>query len=121
MNSEQRKRFLSDSLKEATQKAAEADATKAQIERIAKDVRAKLAHKIHASDDEVVCPNCGYAFDPDSDGDESDGFRTDPVTSGTGQEDEDNVGDRPTQWDNRKLTPLQRALKSKGIDPFSED
>ena len=130
---------LAQLLIEANRKAEQERADKLQVERIAKDVqariaaaaeKAKLAHRrIHAEgDDDLVCPSCGYKgpeadFEPDNDGDADDKFRTNPVTSGTDNEDDQNVGDgaKVPKYDNRKLTPLQRALKSKGIDPFAED
>jgi hypothetical protein len=84
MNRQERAKLLADSLKEAARKAAEADAHSAQVARITAAVKARLAH-VHASDDDdLTYPSCGYRgpesdFEPDDD--ESDGFRTDPVTS----------------------------------------
>jgi hypothetical protein len=86
VNREERIKLLSGCLAEASRKTAEADATQAQIERITAAVKSKLAHRIHASDDDdLTCPSCGYKgpesdFEPDTD-DDPDGFRTDDVTS----------------------------------------
>ena len=91
MNREDRVKLLAESLNEANRKAEQERADKQQVERIAAAVRAKLTH-IHASDDDLVCPSCGYKgpesdFDPDTD-DESDGYSTDDVTSDTGDDDD---------------------------------
>ena len=76
MNREDRVKLLAESLNEANRKAEQERADKQQVERIAAAVRAKLTH-IHASDDDLVCPSCGYKgpeadFEPDTD-EESDG------------------------------------------------
>ena len=110
---------LAQLLAEATHKANQERADKQQVERITEAVKAQLAHKHkgEAGDDGLVCPSCGYKgpeadFEPDTDG-ESDGYSTDPVTSGTDNQDPDNVGDNPQlpNYDNRRrmsgLTPDQ--------------
>lgn len=105
-------KLLAESLRDAARKAEEERAHNAQVARITAAVRAKLAPLV-AETAQQKCPHCGEIL--------PEGWRTDPVTSGTDNEDEDNVGDRPAEYDNSKLTPLQRAPKSKGIDPFKED
>ena len=87
MNREERAKLLVESLNEATRKAEQERADKQQVERIAAAVKAKLAH-IHASDDNLICPSCGYKgpesdFEPDTN-EESDGYSTDDETSDTG-------------------------------------
>ena len=113
------KQSLAQLLTEATHKANQEQADAKQVERITAAVKAQLAHKhkAEAGDDDLVCPSCGYKgseedFEPDAD-DESDGYSTDPVTSGTDNQDSDNVGDNPQlpNYDNRRrmsgLTPDQ--------------
>ena len=119
MNREERAKLLAQSLNEATRRAAQELADKQQVERISAAVKAQLAHKhkAEAGDDDLVCPSCGYKgseadFEPDTD-EESDGYSTDPVTSGTDNQDPENVGDNPRlpNYDNRArmsgLTPDQ--------------
>jgi hypothetical protein len=48
---------------------------------------AESARKVAADSKQSKCPSCGAVL-PES-------FRTDDVTSETGQKDPDNVGDRP--------------------------
>jgi hypothetical protein len=109
---------LAELLAESARKAEQERADKQQVERITAAVRAQLAHKhkAEAGDDDLVCPSCGYKgseedFEPDDD--ESDGYSTDPVTSGTDNQDSDNGGDNPQlpNYDNRArmsgLTPDQ--------------
>jgi hypothetical protein len=91
VNRQDRANFLSESLREATRKAEQERADKQQVERIAAAVKAKLEH-IHASDDDLVCPSCGYKgpesdFEPDTD-EESDGYSTSDETSETGGDDD---------------------------------
>jgi hypothetical protein len=91
VNRQDRANLLVESLNEATRRAEQERADKQQVERIAAAVKAKLAH-IHASDDDLVCPSCGYKgpesdFEPDTD-DDADGFRTDNETSDTGGDDD---------------------------------
>ena len=89
---------LADLLKAAVQKANQEQADAKQVGRITAAVKAPLKHIRGSDDDDLVCPSCGYKgseadFEPDDDGD-SDGFRTDDVTSvGDGNEDEDNEGE----------------------------
>ena len=87
MNAEERIKLLSQSLSEAASAAEQERADKQKVERIAAAVKAKLAH-IHASDDNLICPSCGYKgpesdFEPDTN-EESDGYSTDDETSDTG-------------------------------------
>ena len=104
---------LSQLLLESARNVEAERAHKAQAERITRDVKSRLKH-VHASDDDdLVCPSCGYKgpeadFEPDTD-DESDGYRTDDVTSDSdSNNDEDNVGDRPAEYDNRRMSGLSR-------------
>jgi rubrerythrin len=69
MNREDRVNLLAQSLNEATRRAAQELADKQQVERIAKDVqariaaaaeKAKLAHRLHAEAGDLQCPQCGY-------------------------------------------------------------
>jgi hypothetical protein len=87
VNRQDRVKVLAESLREANRKAEQERADKQQVERIAAAVKVKLAH-IHASDDDLVCPSCGYKgpesdFEPDTN-EESDGYSTDDETSDTG-------------------------------------
>ena len=112
MNREDRVKLLAESLNEANRKAEQERADKQQVERIAAAVRAKLTH-IHASDDDLVCPSCGYKgpesdFDPDTD-DESDGYSTDDVTSDTG--DDDDVEELDAKGKSRVVAQLLRNHK----------
>jgi hypothetical protein len=91
VNAEERKTLLAESLRAAAIKAQEEDNRKAQIARVTALVTEKLKH-VHASDDDLVCPSCGYRgsesdFEPDTD-DESDGYSTDDETSETGGDDD---------------------------------
>jgi hypothetical protein len=124
-------------LAEATHKANQERVDKQQVERITAAVKAQLAHKhkAEAGDDDLVCPSCGYKgpeadFEPDTD-DDADGFRTDPVTGESGQNDPDNEGDRPAEYDHRlkalkakyagrNLTVVDRILINRGFDPFAD-
>jgi len=116
MNNEERKKLLSQSLAEAARKTAKADADKLTVERIGRDVKARLTD-VHASDDDdLVCPACRYKgpesdFEPDDD--DSDGFRTDNVTGATGNEDDVNEQDGTTAYDNAK--ELSPSAKSKVV------
>ena len=101
---------LAELLLASARKVEQEQADAKQVERITATVKAQVAHKhkAEAGDDDLVCPSCGYKapeseFEPDGDGD-SDGFRTDPVTSGTDNEDDVNVGDgaQVPAYDNRK-------------------
>jgi len=100
---------LADLLKAAVKKANQEQADAKQVERISALVKARL--KLHASDDDdLVCPSCGYKapeseFEPDGNGD-SDGFRTDPVTGGTGNDDDQNEGHgaKVPAYDNRRMS-----------------
>lgn len=112
-----RAKLLADALMEANRKAEQERADKQQIERIAKDVQARIAEHKAESNREITCPHCNEKFTVS--------YRTDDVTSDSDSNDDpDNEQDNGAEvadYDNRKLTPLQRALKSRGIDPFAED
>jgi hypothetical protein len=87
VNAEERKTLLAESLRAAAIKAQEEDNLKAQIARVTALVTEKLKH-VHASDDDLICPGCGYKgpesdFEPDTN-EESDGCSTDDETSDTG-------------------------------------
>lgn len=128
---------LSQLLHESALAADQERQAKNRFDRIVEDVKKHLAHKhtAEAGDDDLVCPSCGYKgpesdFEPDTD-DESDGFRTDPVTGESGQNDPDNEGDRPATYDNkvkalkaryagRQLSVVDRILVNRGIDPFED-
>jgi hypothetical protein len=80
---------------------------------------AESARKHHAAESkQSKCPSCGAVL-PES-------FRTDDVTSETGQKDPDNVGDRPevtplkAKYANRHLSVVDRILVNRGIDPFED-
>jgi hypothetical protein len=121
MNREDRVKLLARSLNEVNRKAEQERADKLQVERIARDVqahiaaaseKAKLAH-IHASDDDLVCPSCGYKgpesdFEPDTD-EESDGYSTDDEISETG--DDDDVEELDTAGKRRVVAELLRNHK----------
>jgi hypothetical protein len=122
-------------LAEATHKANQERVDKQQVERISAAVKAQLAHKHKAEAGDLQCPQCQFRgtesdFEPDDDGD-SDGFRTDPVTGESGQNDPDNEGNRPATYDNKvaalkakfaghNLTVVDRILVNRGIDPFED-
>jgi hypothetical protein len=116
---------LAELLAESARKAEQELADKQRVERITAAVKAQLAHKhkAEADDDDLVCPSCGYKapeaeFEPDTD-EESDSYRTDDVTSESGQNDEDNQGDRPDlpeEFDNRKAhRPLNGMTRDQVI------
>lgn len=115
MNREQRLKLLAESITEANRKAVQEQLDKATVARLTKDVQAHLAQHLAETSKPMSCPHCGEPL-PES-------WRTDETTSSTQNDDDVNVGDgaQAPAYDNRKLTPLQRALKSKGIDPFAED
>src|SRR5258708_36110026 len=101
---------LAQLLIESSRRAEQELAHKLQVERITEAVKAKLAHKrIHAEgEDDLICPSCGYKGpeeDFDTDDDAADGFRTDPVTSGTYNHDNQTVGEgaKVPRYYNRKL------------------
>ena len=128
---------LAQLLAESARNIEQERADKQQVERIAAAVKAKLTH-VHASDDDLVCPSCGYKgpeseFESHTD-EESDGFSTDDVTSATGDSDPDNRQDgaRVPNYDNkvkalkakyanRHLTVVDRIMINRGFDPFEED
>lgn len=101
MNRDERIKLIAEAHAQAVKQAEQDRIDKQQVERIARDVqariaaaavKAKLAHRIHASDDDLVCPSCGYKgpecdFEPDTD-EESDGYSTDNETSETGGDDD---------------------------------
>jgi hypothetical protein len=81
---------------------------------------AESARKHHAAESkQSKCPSCG-ALLPES-------FRTNDVTSETGQKDPDNVGDRlevtalKAKYASRHLSVVDRILINRGVDPFTED
>ena len=114
MNRDERLNLLVESLNEAAIKVKEEQDQAAQIARVTALVAAKLAEKKAETSKPMSCPHCGEPL-PES-------WRTDDVTSDSDSNDDpDNGDDDDDNYDNRKLTPLQRALKSKGIDPFAED
>ena len=88
-------------LAEATAKADQERKEKAQVDRITADVQKRLAH-LHAADDKaktVSCPNCGGTIEVS--------FRTDDVTSETGQNDPDSAQDGAQQHDQSKAAKLK--------------
>jgi hypothetical protein len=105
---------LAELIRESARNVEAERAHNAKVARITEDVKARLAKRAETPKP-MSCPRCGEPL-PES-------WRTDPATSGTDNEDDVNVGDgaEVPNYDNRKLTPLQRALKSKGIGPFAED
>lgn len=98
---------LAQLLTEATRKAEEERDFNNQIARVTAIVKQKIEAETSKP---MSCPNCGEPL-PES-------WRPSESTSGT---DNDDVDDNDTEYDDRKLTPLQRALKSKGLNPFAED
>ena len=101
---------LSQLLIESARNVEQERADNAQFQRITAAVKAKLAHRIHASDDDLVCPSCGYKgaesdFEPDT-GEESDGYSTDSETSETGGD--DNVEELDVAGKKRVVAELLR-------------
>jgi hypothetical protein len=65
---------------------------------------ARAAKRAETSNEYPTCPNCGHVLE---------GWRTDDVTSDSdSNNDEDNVGDRPAEYDNRRITKLNALAKS---------
>jgi hypothetical protein len=85
---------------------------------------AESARKAAAESKQSKCPSCG-ALLPES-------FRTDDVTSETGNKDDQNEQDNVGTWDNkavkalkakyanRQLTVVDRILINRGFDPFED-
>jgi len=108
-----RKALLVSALREAAIRAKEEDDLKAQIARVTALVTDKLKH-VHASDDDLVCPSCGYKgpesdFEPDTN-EESDGYSTDDETSETGGDD-DSVEELDAAGKKRVVAELLRNHK----------
>jgi hypothetical protein len=109
MNSEDRKKLLAESLRNAARKAEQERIDNETAARLTKAVQAELSRLLAETSKSLSCPSCGATL-PES-------YKTDPSTSATDDDDEDD----DTDYEDRKLAPLQRALKDKGIDPFAED
>jgi hypothetical protein len=111
MNREERAKILAESLRAAAKQAEQEQADKATVARITAAVRAKLTH-VHASDEDLVCPSCGYKgpesdFEPDDDTDDTDRIRTDDETSKTGG-DNDDVEELDAKGKSRVVAELLR-------------
>jgi hypothetical protein len=101
MNNPNRAQLLAESLRESARKTAEDRDFNGQVARIAAIVTPQIiaAEKAETSKP-MSCPSCGAPL-PES-------FTTDPVTSETSNDDDDEIG----EYDNRstRLTKLARSL-----------
>jgi hypothetical protein len=83
--------------------------------------RVRAAHGLpnaEAEEVELRCPFCSRTA-PESEFDEveepdtdEDSYRTDPITTSTTNDDDSNKGDRPAEYDNRRISKLNALTKS---------